>query len=1240
MSMMALVNDLASQGRNGDTLLAHITTEEAQLLKDNGGSGTINPETGIMEFGFFSDLWDGFKSIVRTIAPVIIPAVAIFVPTLIPAIGTALGASAASAGIIGAAALSAGVTLASGGNLKQILTSAALAGASTYLTPIVGKALTFDGASQLSQIMAGSAAVGAGYTAMRGGTVQQMMAAAATGAASAYLGNLAKDSVAKMNNLMASGKVSGTITEKGATDATFLAADAANLKAAGLTQTEISKALQATGANPMAADYAAASVIKGMDTSTIAANLGANSTTQQIYSGAANTKAIIAGNNAEMVQRIEDAKLVAQDAAQLRQQGLSQNDIKQNLIASGVNETTANLASQRAFAGSSADTISSEIINQSSYLGSGKVYTNTTDTIARDLGQAMTSEQIKEFKALPFKDLVNSGQLTIDEASVLGQHNLTTQQVTDLTKLGYTANDLDNLISSGVTPQTLTNLANTKFPESQINDMLQNGVSANDISNASIQVSAGKLSTDVAEKLLNGGLTGQEVAGLASNNKANSVANLIDKGLTEDNFRKMYSSGTDFTKVENGLNSGKLNIDTLNQQVSTNNNYNKYINDTLAVTPQQPTQQPTQPVAPVQPTSVTAQIENTGLVDSVDAQVLADSGYTANDVKNLVNLGYTGSELAEMASTGVTASTLTTLASTPFTESTINDLLTTGHSANEISKASFAVSNKGVPIDTATQLMNKGVSGQDIYNMSFGKAGSIDQALQLANQGITPENINKLYQNGWDLGKISAGLSDGHLNSESLNNTIATSKTYGTDITKQLAAPLPVKPETPPPTQPSNTVPVTLPDGSTGNYDVTTGTVTDSQGTVVSETTMPEVGPGTDVAALSPGNQQIVNDVGNQYNQGTISWEDASAKINQAVQNDIDSGYLKSNGDGTYTAPDGVVYFMNNETGMWDSRVGVEGGQGVGPGTVSNVPSNTPTVPSTVEPVTPEIPSTTAPVTPETPTVPTTPSLTYTNQINANGTTYNVDHYTDGTIKYTDTQNGGVGNTADEATVNGQLTTPSQGTGTTSGTGLGPLPITGPVTPTTPTTPTTPVTNVPEIVVTAPKEPTVPTLPPLTPPVQEVIPPTPKIPEVVVPETVTPETPTTETPTDTTPYVPILTPEEPILPSVDDYRGKYTLGTPIRPNIPNTLNPGWITNVPTYYQTTNDAQSKYYWGGHPYQTGTTFNPTLYNTLPNAPSTPFGLGFAQKAATAHDIMGAMQSRYSSPIQPIQPTINTL
>jgi hypothetical protein len=56
-------------GRNDDTMLAHITPEEAVLLQSRGGAGSINPMTGLPEYGFFSSIGSFFKSA----APVVLP---------------------------------------------------------------------------------------------------------------------------------------------------------------------------------------------------------------------------------------------------------------------------------------------------------------------------------------------------------------------------------------------------------------------------------------------------------------------------------------------------------------------------------------------------------------------------------------------------------------------------------------------------------------------------------------------------------------------------------------------------------------------------------------------------------------------------------------------------------------------------------------------------------------------------------------------------------------------------------------------------------------------------------------------------------------------------------------------------------------------------------------------------------------------------------------------------------------
>jgi len=50
MSLHNLAQQLAAQGRGGDTILAHINPQEAALLKSLGGSGTINPNTGLPEY--------------------------------------------------------------------------------------------------------------------------------------------------------------------------------------------------------------------------------------------------------------------------------------------------------------------------------------------------------------------------------------------------------------------------------------------------------------------------------------------------------------------------------------------------------------------------------------------------------------------------------------------------------------------------------------------------------------------------------------------------------------------------------------------------------------------------------------------------------------------------------------------------------------------------------------------------------------------------------------------------------------------------------------------------------------------------------------------------------------------------------------------------------------------------------------------------------------------------------------
>ena len=146
----AVAKKMAGYGRFGDDSVAHIQTGEIVVplaliennpalkeqifknLRDNGiedpeqyvvGSeaNSINPETGLMEFGFFSKLWKGIKKVVKAvvkvvkkIAPIILPIALAFTP-LGPIYGAAMGSG------IG--------TLINGGSIKDALKSALISGA-------------------------------------------------------------------------------------------------------------------------------------------------------------------------------------------------------------------------------------------------------------------------------------------------------------------------------------------------------------------------------------------------------------------------------------------------------------------------------------------------------------------------------------------------------------------------------------------------------------------------------------------------------------------------------------------------------------------------------------------------------------------------------------------------------------------------------------------------------------------------------------------------------------------------------------------------------------------------------------------------------------------------------------------------------------------------------------------------------------------------------------------------------
>jgi hypothetical protein len=153
-----IASGLAKMGRKGDTMLAHITPSEARMLRRNGGSGTINPQTGLREF------WNPLKSVTKAVGKVfkgaakavvsgvksVVKGVTNFVKTPVGRIVTAVALAYFTGGIAGGmlgAAASPGAVLAiqgfvggfgssmlAGDSLKKSLTTGAIAGVTAGVT--------------------------------------------------------------------------------------------------------------------------------------------------------------------------------------------------------------------------------------------------------------------------------------------------------------------------------------------------------------------------------------------------------------------------------------------------------------------------------------------------------------------------------------------------------------------------------------------------------------------------------------------------------------------------------------------------------------------------------------------------------------------------------------------------------------------------------------------------------------------------------------------------------------------------------------------------------------------------------------------------------------------------------------------------------------------------------------------------------------------------------------------------
>lgn len=157
---------LQSQGRGEDKILAHITPGEAAFLESRGGAGTINPITGLPEYGWLSKAWKAVtgavksvvKGVVNTVKKVLQSPVGRILGTI--ALATVLGPAGVGLSLGTAAGLAgAGTTLMAGGSIKEAL----VAGAMGY----IGGGGTIMGVSPVSAV--GQYLPGAAGTALNTG---------------------------------------------------------------------------------------------------------------------------------------------------------------------------------------------------------------------------------------------------------------------------------------------------------------------------------------------------------------------------------------------------------------------------------------------------------------------------------------------------------------------------------------------------------------------------------------------------------------------------------------------------------------------------------------------------------------------------------------------------------------------------------------------------------------------------------------------------------------------------------------------------------------------------------------------------------------------------------------------------------------------------------------------------------------------------------------------------------------
>lgn len=150
---------VASRGRGQDTMLAHITPKEAKMLRSKGGMGTINPATGLPEYGMFDFVGDAISGVgkavsgaVSGIGKALKSIVSSPLGRVLATVAIACFVGPAAFGLTGAAGAAAQMAIASGavtamggGNIGDVLKSAAVGGATAFFSAPGGTVSNFVG---------------------------------------------------------------------------------------------------------------------------------------------------------------------------------------------------------------------------------------------------------------------------------------------------------------------------------------------------------------------------------------------------------------------------------------------------------------------------------------------------------------------------------------------------------------------------------------------------------------------------------------------------------------------------------------------------------------------------------------------------------------------------------------------------------------------------------------------------------------------------------------------------------------------------------------------------------------------------------------------------------------------------------------------------------------------------------------------------------------------------------------